>query len=333
MTIRAEGQSSDGLVESTATTAGATVAGLFQSTRLTQVDGRVGIGTTAPSVAFDVAGAARLRVLAPGDGTDYFVTADADGNLRRRVASALADDLGDHEARENIHLNDFWISNDGSNVGLRVANNGDVGIGSAVPTERLDVDGAGLFRNGNNGNGFAKAQLYFGWNGSATYRHAIRTRHNSSGDAGNAFDFYVWDEGTDAIDGTPSKRVLTISGEGSSGRVGIGTDAPGVPLDVDGDATVRAALRVGPDASALPIGVVRVGQNITSGGTSVQILNQHTATGNVTAGRSTSFGSYVFMRNDKTEAGGDSYGVAAHPRSIRGPARSTLTTTAPTRER
>ncbi len=64
-----------------------------------------------------------------------------------------ADDLGNHTADQNIRLSDFWLSNDGGNEGIRVTNDGKVGIGLSNPAKELDVNGhmrlAGLAGSGN----------------------------------------------------------------------------------------------------------------------------------------------------------------------------------------
>ena len=44
------------------------------------------------------------------------------------------DNLGDHTATENLQLNDNWLSNDGGNEGLRIDDDGKVGIGQGTGT-------------------------------------------------------------------------------------------------------------------------------------------------------------------------------------------------------
>ncbi|MDB2675679.1 tail fiber domain-containing protein, partial [Flavobacteriales bacterium] len=121
--------------------------------------------------------------------------------------------------------------------GLTIAG-GRVGIGGVTsPTQVLDVDGAGLFRRGGNNVNFTNNQLLFGYNGTVNYKHALRTRHNSGADAGNAIDFFTWDAGTDADADDPTLHGLTIAG----GRIGIGgVTSPTQVLDVDGTARLRS---------------------------------------------------------------------------------------------
>lgn len=71
--------------------------------------------------------------------------------------------------------------------------------------------------NGSNLNGTSgrSHQVEFGFDGNQTYRHVIRTRHNSAAAANNAIDFRLWtpSEASDASLG--SKTVLTLDGTGA----------------------------------------------------------------------------------------------------------------------
>jgi hypothetical protein len=68
-----------------------------------------------------------------------------DGTTWRRTVgggAATADNLGNHTATQNIQLQSNWLSNDGGNEGIRVENNGYVGVG-IVPTHPFHVFGQG----------------------------------------------------------------------------------------------------------------------------------------------------------------------------------------------
>ncbi|MGC6491076.1 MAG: hypothetical protein ACON5E_07340, partial [Flavobacteriales bacterium] len=105
---------------------------------------------------------------------------------------------------------------------------GQVGLNVSDPTQRLDVNGTGLFRNGNTSIGTAKNQILFGYNGTANYKNAIRSRHSSGGDFRNAIDFYTWNHGTDALDASPSLHGMTVT----AGRLGISEQSPSTFLHV-----------------------------------------------------------------------------------------------------
>jgi hypothetical protein len=120
---------------------------------------------------------------------------------------------------------------------------GNLGVGTGVaataPPTRLDVAGLGdkqqvslQLRGGNTAATFASAQLTFGYNNTAQYRHAITTRHHGGQQPGNAIDFFVWRYATTA--GAPDKigdlHTMTLDG----GNVGVGTPSPEAKLDVRG---------------------------------------------------------------------------------------------------
>ena len=100
------------------------------------------------------------------------------------------------------------------------AGNDRVGVGGVTaPTSKLDVGGTNSItgltvRSGdvNNSSGGAK-QMIFGFNGTTSYSHAIRTRHNSSSNSNNAFYFDVWSSSQSASD-IGNRTVAVLDGAG-----------------------------------------------------------------------------------------------------------------------
>ena len=105
---------------------------------------------------------------------------------------------------------------------------------------RLGTDGTLNIRNGNSSGSLAADQITFGWLGGAyDYRHAIKTRHNSSGGIDNSIDFYVW-KASDGPSAVGSQHIMSLQGT-NNGSVGIGTTNPINKLDVSGGAVIGAS--------------------------------------------------------------------------------------------
>ena len=67
---------------------------------------------------------------------------DFDKIFYKQVAGNLP--INQHMANRNFQLNNNYLSNDGDNEGIRVDNSGNVGIGTATPTSKLNIAGGGV---------------------------------------------------------------------------------------------------------------------------------------------------------------------------------------------
>jgi Chaperone of endosialidase len=120
----------------------------------------------------------------------------------------------------------------------RLSVSGNVAAGTTSTGARLDVAGVAdtagqaslQLRSGNSAANSNSDQITLGYNNTAQYRHAIKSRHHSGQQAGNAIDFYVWNYSTQfgAADRAGGLHTMTLDG----GNVGVGTTAPAARLSV-----------------------------------------------------------------------------------------------------
>ncbi|MCP4088993.1 MAG: hypothetical protein GY746_04285, partial [Gammaproteobacteria bacterium] len=111
-------------------------------------NGNVGIGTNDATSVLDVDGKIRMRTDA---GSGKVAISDGNGVMTwtdPATINTAGDDLGNHTATENVKLSNFWLSNDGGNEGVRIMNNGNVGIGTSHATSVFDVNGSIRMRTG-----------------------------------------------------------------------------------------------------------------------------------------------------------------------------------------
>lgn len=206
--------------------------------------GNVGIGTTSPNAKIT------FNDLNDGsngaDGITWYNPSRLDYGIYRTAGSWTAPNY----QQLKINFETGIILNPGASYGksfvdiqgggLRVTS-GNVGIGTASPGAKLEINQSGgpsgqnqglKILAGNSSDYFGNSQIAFSYGGgSGGYSHVIKTRHNSGSNQGNAFDFYVWQPG-DLVNGEGSLNVMTLNGD----KVGIGTSLPDYKLQVTGGA-------------------------------------------------------------------------------------------------
>ena len=123
------------------------------------------------------------------------------------------DNLGNHTATQNINLNGNYLSGDGANDGVYVANDGKVGIGTSAPGAKLEII-QNIWTN------ILKVGLI-----TSPNRLILSSGHMWASISG----------------GTTNRNDIAI--EHSTGNVGIGTGSPGAKLEVDGDLKVTGAYK------------------------------------------------------------------------------------------
>ncbi len=100
------------------------------------VSGDVGIGTSSISsgVNLEVNGKTKTSqfMISSGAASGHVLQSDASGNaswVDPLSLTVTGDNLGNHQASQNLKLNNQWLSNDGDNEGIIINNDGIVGIG------------------------------------------------------------------------------------------------------------------------------------------------------------------------------------------------------------
>ena len=104
---------------------------------------------------------------------------DYDRVYYKMVAGNLP--VNQHMAERNFQLNNNFLSNDGDNEGIRVDNSGNVGIGTATPSSRLNIAGGGVKLTTGFGNSTNRPSL----NTSSIGNYEIRGVGSISGSAQN----------------------------------------------------------------------------------------------------------------------------------------------------
>jgi hypothetical protein len=142
------------------------------------------------------------------------------------TTSTTADNLGNHIATKNISLNDYYLSNDGGDEGIRIDNTGKIGIGTTSPSSTLTVgntDGTigGEILLNPTSNQFEGGQIVF-----------KRSR------TGSTVDWTVDQYGTTSsnarfriFNGNSEMNGISIL---ENGNIGMGTANPTAKLNIDG---------------------------------------------------------------------------------------------------
>ncbi len=134
------------------------------------------------------------------------------GGVTRSTWPDGPDNLGNHTATGNIKLNGNWLSGDGGGEGLFITNNGDIGVGTNAPSQKLHV--AGSLR--------LTGPLYDYNNTSGSTGQMLQT-------TGGGVQ-WVSQTGTNDMDWTIGTTYLYSN----KSKVGIGTVSPLTVLDLSG---------------------------------------------------------------------------------------------------
>ncbi|MGB0403742.1 MAG: tail fiber protein [Salibacteraceae bacterium] len=188
--------------------------------------GFLGLNNNNPQSLLDVGGTAIIDSLRiynayalPGDdGTNgQVMQTDGNGKAEWKTPVSSADNLGDHKATQILQLNGNKISGDGDNEGISVDNSGKVVVSVAAGSS-----GAGNEVLRTNGDIWT--------DGQGTGLYMSNSSIGITGNTTNSGDMRFKTDGNDRV------RIL------KTGQVGIGTNSPQVPLQIQGgnDASLNA---------------------------------------------------------------------------------------------
>ena len=156
---------------------------------------------------------------APSSGTGnvyvvYRGLAEVTTRLEHDPNAALAATTGTFSGDLTVDTDTLYVDSANDKVGI---NGAPVTSGSALPF--LDVHGGQaehgiLIRTGDtNVAGGGGSVLQFGFNTNASYRHNVRTRHDSAVNANNAIEFYTWNTAQNSAD-LGNRKVLSVTDVG-----------------------------------------------------------------------------------------------------------------------
>jgi hypothetical protein len=173
---------------------------------------------------------------------------DGQGNVNKATTTQIGDHLGNHTCTQNIKLGNYWLSNDGSNYGLKVDSLGDVWIsGRKLGGNGINSD---VVIKGPSSGTMEDNSFEIVTRGRKPIRRGISIEEYPSGD----MNFWLHSSLSPAafnfmynISGGMPKKLASINKNGDvyvSGKVGVGITNPSSPLEVKLPAGVSYYSRV-----------------------------------------------------------------------------------------
>ncbi|HEY8185958.1 MAG TPA: tail fiber domain-containing protein [Pyrinomonadaceae bacterium] len=245
-------------------------AGTLGDSTITEVGGRVGIGVTNPTY--------RLVVgpdIGPGLTTSDLTISRGAGQSVSIFAGATGAhgmNFGWDEANQRAFVNapvqsPITFTHGGLSERMRIATNGNIGVGTTAPGQKLEV--AGNVKVSGNGNGFmfsdgtsmttAGASLGANsFNGNQSVVGDISASGSISGSHGSFSGTLTADAisgGSGSFSGNLTADTSSLFVDANNHRVGVGTGAPANKLSVNGNADFTGNVGVGTPA---PLAVLHV---------------------------------------------------------------------------
>ena len=175
----------------------------------------------------------KLTLGGSGGTAGYHLQTDGSGNVSWAAGTA-----GFVDGSGTANYIPKWTDGDTIGNSIIYDSGSNIGIGTAAPTEKLDVEGS-LVLNVATGSGLGEEGIFFrrGYSNSYKYNVSIFAfAHDGSGNFSDGISINGYD-GVSFCTGsnTRQERMRIVGGSGStSGYVGIGTTAPAYELEVAG---------------------------------------------------------------------------------------------------
>jgi trimeric autotransporter adhesin len=211
-----------------------------------------------------------------GTGNRMVIT-DANGILSTQAISTGADNLGNHTATQNILLNGFTLTNNGTGGGLAITNTGNIGVGIAAPVEKLDV--VGNIKT----TGTLKVGAYVlpntdGANGQVLQTNGTGTLNWQTPSAGFTLPALTTGSLLFSNGTTIAQNNSKLFWDNTNFRLGVGTITPSQALDVTGGAKISSLAGTG---SRMVITDANGNLSTQAISTGADNLGNHTATQNL----------------------------------------------------
>jgi hypothetical protein len=224
-----------------------------------RADGKVGIGTTNPTAALDVNGWVQSTGVSIRNGSDLALF----GNGGDAGDIVFYTSAGEQRARiyTDGGANKLYLSTLANNApNLAIDNLGNVGIGTATPGVKLDVNGTAQMTGFRLPTGAAAGRvLTSDASGNATWQVAAGAGWNLTGNAGTnpSTHFLGTTDAQPLVFRTSNAEKMRLL---DNGNVGIGIATPGVKLDVAGEIRGTVVTITGGSDVAEPYNVAPAGE-------------------------------------------------------------------------